>query len=272
MSARFPVENLATALALHTAGYPIAPDEKYHEHDGTRHRTWWINHRAAEAQGLVTAFHDPQAAQNLQTTEPVHPFLAARWAIEAIETLSGWLSGISGPPALARTAGPLVRAVPAGSIPENCDWQTVIWGTGVQPAVRVDEMAYAAALIVCGFPVYPRLIPPGAGQGPAFAFPAESLTFPGLRQDLLCQIVNEQRQGIRVTPLPGFSMGEHPFDYAFQGALNVPHVEAAAAPASKNPTIFLKGPGSGGVLASASLLEESHPLSQFRDEAFKFLS
>lgn len=272
MIERYPVENIATALALHTAGYAIAPDEKFHDATGTRHRTWWVNRRAAEAQGLVAAFHDPQQKQNLQQTEPLHPFLAARWAIEAVETLAAWLTGRTGPPALVRTAGPLVRAVAPGSVPANCDWQTVIWGTGITPTVRVDELAYAAALIVCGFPCYPQLIPPGAGKGPGFAFPADSLTFPGLQQEMLCRIVNEQREGLRLTPLPGFTMGEHPFDYAFQGALNVPHVEAAAAPASKNPTIFLKGPGSGGVLASASLLEESCTHSQFRDEAFKFLS
>lgn len=269
---RFPVQNLTTALALHTAGYPITPDEKFHEADATRHRTWWVNARAAEAQGLVQSFHDPEPKQNLQSTDPTHPFLAARWGVEAFEVLTDWLSGRIPPPAVVRTAGPLLRLAPAATVPAGCDWQAMVWSGGMRPGIRVDEVAYAAALIVCGFPCWPQIIPPGNGKGPGFAFPLESLTFPALTQALLCQVVNEQRNGIRITPLPGYAMGEHPFDYAFQGALNVPHLESAAKPAAANPTVVIKGRSGGAVLASMSLLSESNPRSEFRDEVQKFLA
>ena len=269
MLSRFPISDTATALAIHTAGWPVSPSLTYHEQSGKNHLTWWVDRDPAGASGLLLRFHDPIQAKNLQQTDPDHPFLAARHGIEALITLQQWLLGGTGPPAIQRTLGPLLRCLPPAGVPPLYDLQRHVWD-GLTPAIRVDCPAYAAALIVCGFPCYPQLCPPTGDQPAGFAFPAASLTFPGLREEDLRRTI--QPGAIRLQPLPGYAMGEHPFDYAHCAAHNLLRLPAARCPAEKNPTIFIKGEGTGGVIASRSLLEESCKNSSFRDRAWEFLS
>lgn len=265
MLARFDISDPVLALATHTAGWPVKHHVTYHEGPGTKVASWFVDQDAAGASAVHAALGEVPA-KNLQKTDPEHRILAARHGIEAVMTLELWIAGRISPPAVVRTSGKLLRCIP--STPEGFDLLPVVWPT-LKPAVRVHDVAYAAGLIVCGFPVYPQLVPPANGLGVGFVFPAESITFKGLTEEA----IRPAAPGAIRTEFPaGYSPGEHPFEYAFTGAGNYLNRHVLIKPAEENPTIFIKGDGTSGVLASQSLLADTHPDSAFRDRVHNFLA
>lgn len=271
MTARLPIKDALLALALHTAGHPSTPEITYHVDEGNRqHLTYWVHGDPVGAQALLASLNDSKPEKNLQRNNPTHPFLACRHAIEAFGTVSKWLSGAPmAIPSLLMTTGPLRRVVEGAGA--DYDVMRVIWRDGtIKPRVRVWDAPFATALAVCGFPLWPELLPPGDGKAASLVFAEESLTFPGLTHTILAQYV---QPGIQVGPLPGhWQQGEHPFDYAYQAAVNASRHPLFLAAAAKRPQIFLKGPGTGGIIASQSLFDESNRNSAFRDRAHSYLA
>ncbi len=269
MTGQLPISDPLLALALHTSGHRANLIPTLHADEGVTHRTYWITDNVQMAQAVIDAMAQKDAAKNLQRTAPVHPFLAAKWAIEAFPILEKWLSGAAVPvPALLKTWGPLCRV--ADRAGREHDWLQHVWADGLAPAVRVHGARFAAALVVCGFPFYPQILPPRDGMPHGLAFPAESLTFPGLTYALLAAHLTTT---VQTDPLPGFTLGEHPFDYAYQAAVTLANLPVFLAGAEKKTMqVFLKGPGTGGVIGSQCLFDESYRDSSFRDEAWEFLS
>lgn len=266
MQSRFNITDLLLALATHTAGWPVTHHLTLHESDGSRRGTWFVDRDSAGASEAHGRLSSTSPQKNLQKTEPEHPLLSARHGIEAAMTLELWAAGKIPAPAVVRAGGRLLRCIP--SVAMGCDLLPVVWPT-LKPAVRVHDIAYAAGLIVCGFPVYPQMVPPEGKALPGFVFPAESITFPGLTEEMLRPALPG---AVRAAFPPGFSAGEHPFEYAHTGAVNYLNRHVLMGPAEKNPTIFIKGEGTSGVLVSQSILEDTHPEKAFRDRVHHFLT
>lgn len=277
MLSRAPVASAVDALALHTAGYPALPEMTVHEGSGQRHVMWYVHTNPADptktptaARQLLAQFSHKEEAKNLQFTQPEHPFIAARHAIETVGALQAWLAGKAGPVAILKTPGRLLRAAPA--MAAQYDLQQHIWGQ-LQPAFVIQCPFFAAALIVCGFPCAPQLMPPREGRPGGWAFPARSLTLPALGvEDCMGRFFPPGGGALLGPALPGgWLEGEHPFEYAYTAALNTRGLEPLLTAAGKNPQIFMKKPGhgTGGVLATMSLLERDTP---FRRRAHEFLT
>lgn len=265
---RLPVSDALTAAALHTAGFPVTPQVTLHEATGARVVTWWVDQNPAAAENLLAAWRTPDPAKRLDRTAPEHPFLAAYYGGEAVAVFRQWLDRGGLPPILALTRGRLRRVFAAGALPPAYDHLPACWADGIaRPALGVPDAEAAAALAVCGVPFWPALTPPGAGRPAAVAFAAESLTFPGFRPDkVLPRLGPDGFPAVLTDFPPGFPAGEHPWEYALAGARNASLIAGPALrPAEKNPSIWFQCDGGRGALASLSLLEESHPNSDFRD-------
>lgn len=264
---RIPLTNPHLALALLTLNHTVTPQNTLSEKSGNQQITWFVDSGLEEAQRLLHAHGHPDPAKNLATTSPNHLFLAALYGIEAAQTLREWLADPTAAyPAYIRTRGLLWRTVPARSVPAAADSLPLILPT-LQPTFSLHDIPNAAGLLTVGFPCYPRLIPPGKGQPAGIAFPAESLSFPGLRAHHLRPA---EPGAIRTEFPPGYPPGEHPFEYAALAAANFEEIAVPLTAAKKRQNIFFTGHGSAGALVSRSLLESSD--SSFRDRLRTHLS
>jgi len=278
---RLPITDPLDAIALYTIlpllhpappSGTLLPEIVHHIDTGARHLTFWFQApHAAPASSLIQAHRHPRAAENLQITQPAHPFLAARYALETYARLLDWQQGRTGtPPAICRTHGPLLAS--AATAGPDYDLLHHAWKDGslLTGAMRLACPLLTAALITVGFPIHPQRGAHAAETGlPTFIVPAQSLTFPGLT---FADILTLLSSPLCTQPLPGYPIGEHPFHYAHAAVQNSLVLPQWITLANKSIKICQRGgTQNGGIFASASLLEESCPDSTFRDRVLNFL-
>ena len=249
------------AVALATMGYRITTDAL--TGDFGSEVTWWVEDRQSDAQALCVRY-DASGAVPLLADPPAgwEFFCACMAGLSAYAALASWAVLQADPPSWEKRMSFL--------------WPT----TGAQiiraekPTSGIDSLPVAAALAACGFLPAPQLFS-GPSGFPAWGFPENSVTFPGLQLTPLMAAIQRPAEGI-VEPirLPGYPPEEHPFLYALQACLNMPGFLEARRAAEAAPRLAFRSKFSerSAIVSADTLREGRKDTAQFRDRLLRHLS
>jgi hypothetical protein len=129
---RLPVSDPAVAMALHTIGHPVTPQVTYHDRDGKKVVTWWIDHAPAAVAALMVC--------GIVPFYEILPPGQGRPAAVPVTEESLTFPGLRTVDALAQH--PAVRlAFPPGFPPGEHPWEYALMGARNAASIHIPRQA-----------------------------------------------------------------------------------------------------------------------------------